>query len=201
MLVMSSPSGAGKTTIAREVLKRDSVITMSVSATTRAPRPGEQEGKDYFFVTEEKYKAMVVAGEFFEHAKVFDNYYGTPAAPVMDVLVSGRDILFDIDWQGTQQLSEKPGDDLVSIFILPPSMKDLEHRLKTRAQDSAEVVSHRMEKAADEVTHYAEYHYIIVNYDVADSVAKVTAILTAERLRRERQIGLGEFVKGLRQGQ
>ena len=201
MLVLSSPSGAGKTTISREILANDQNIEMSVSMTTRPRRRGEVDGKDYNFTDMENFNLMVNRREFLEYAKVFDNYYGTPAAPVMDVLVSGRDILFDIDWQGTQQLSEKPGDDLVSIFILPPSMKDLEHRLKTRAQDSSEVVSHRMEKAADEVTHYAEYHYIIVNYDVADSVAKVTAILTAERLRRERQIGLGEFVKGLRQGQ
>jgi len=201
MLVLSSPSGAGKTTISREILANDQNIEMSVSMTTRPRRRGEVDGKDYNFTDMENFNLMVNRREFLEYAKVFDNYYGTPAAPVTDVLVSGRDILFDIDWQGTQQLSEEPGDDLVSIFILPPSMKDLEHRLKTRAQDSAEVVSHRMEKAADEVTHYAEYHYIIVNYDVADSVAKVTAILTAERLRRERQIGLGEFVKGLRQGQ
>ena len=201
MLVLSSPSGAGKTTISREILANDNNIEMSVSMTTRPPRRGEIDGKDYHFTDMESFNLMVNRREFLEYAKVFENYYGTPSRPVMDVLSSGCDVLFDIDWQGTQQLSEKAGDDLVSIFILPPSMKDLEHRLNTRAQDSAEVVASRMAKAADEVTHYAEYDYIIVNYDVVDSVAKVTAILMAERLRRERQVGLGECVKGLRQGQ
>jgi guanylate kinase len=201
MLVLSSPSGAGKTTISREILANDDNIEMSISMTTRPPRRGEVDGKDYNFTDMESFNLMVNRREFLEYAKVFDNYYGTPSGPVLDVLASGRDILFDIDWQGTQQLAEKAGDDLVSIFILPPSMKDLEHRLKTRAQDSAEVVAGRMAKASDEVTHYAEYDYIIVNYDVAESVAKVSAILMAERLRRERQVGLGEFVKGLRQGQ
>ncbi len=200
MLVLSSPSGAGKTTISREILANDDNIEMSVSMTTRPPRRGEVDGKDYNFTDMESFNLMVNRREFLEYAKVFDNYYGTPSGPVLDVLASGRDILFDIDWQGTQQLAEKAGDDLVSIFILPPSMMDLEHRLKTRAQDSAEVVAGRMAKASDEVTHYAEYDYIIVNYDIADSVAKVSAILLAERLRRERQVGLGEFVKGLRQG-
>ena len=200
MLVLSSPSGAGKTTISREILVNDDNIEMSVSMTTRPPRRGEVDGKDYNFTDMESFNLMVNRREFLEYAKVFDNYYGTPSGPVLDVLASGRDILFDIDWQGTQQLAEKAGDDLVSIFILPPSMMDLEHRLKTRAQDSAEVVARRMAKASDEVTHYAEYDYIIVNYDIADSVAKVSAILMAERLRRERQVGLGEFVKGLRQG-
>ncbi|MBT5107611.1 MAG: guanylate kinase [Rhodospirillaceae bacterium] len=200
MLVLSSPSGAGKTTISREILANDDNIEMSVSMTTRPPRRGEVDGKDYNFTDMESFNLMVNRREFLEYAKVFDNYYGTPSGPVLDVLASGRDILFDIDWQGTQQLAEKAGDDLVSIFILPPSMMDLEHRLKTRAQDSAEVVARRMAKASDEVTHYAEYDYIIVNYDIADSVAKVSAILMAERLRRERQVGLGEFVKGLRQG-
>ncbi|MFT6580102.1 MAG: guanylate kinase [Alphaproteobacteria bacterium] len=201
MLVLSSPSGAGKTTISREILANDQNIEMSVSMTTRSPRRGEVNGKDYNFIKMEDFNLMVNRREFLEYAKVFDNYYGTPAAPVMDVLSAGQDVLFDIDWQGTQQLAEEAGDDLVSIFILPPSMKDLEHRLKTRAQDSADVVSRRMAKASDEVTHYAEYDYIIVNYDVADSVAKVSSILTAERLRRERQVGLGDFVKGLREGQ
>ena len=201
MLVLSSPSGAGKTTISREILANDDEIEMSVSMTTRLPRKGEIDGTDYSFIDLTAFNLMVNRREFLEYAKVFDNYYGTPAGPVMDVLSGGRDVLFDIDWQGTQQLAEEAGDDLVSIFILPPSMKDLEHRLKTRAQDSAEVVMRRMAKASDEVTHYAEYDYIIVNYDVADSVAKVTAILTAERIRRERQVGLGDFVKGLRDGQ
>jgi guanylate kinase len=201
MLVMSSPSGAGKTTIAREVLKRDSEIAMSVSATTRAPRPGEQEGKDYFFVTEENYKAMVVAGEFFEHAKVFDNYYGTPRAAVDQELKAGLDVLFDVDWQGTQQLRENARDDLVSIFVLPPSTDELARRLTERAQDTEDVVSSRMAKAADEMSHYIEYDYIIVNNDLEKSVESVRAVLEAERMKRERVVGLHEFVENMRDQQ
>jgi len=201
MLVMSSPSGAGKTTIAREVLKRDSEIAMSVSATTRAPRPGEQEGKDYFFVTEENYKAMVVAGEFFEHAKVFDNYYGTPRAAVDQELKAGLDVLFDVDWQGTQQLRENARDDLVSIFVLPPSTDELARRLTERAQDTEDVVSSRMAKAADEMSHYIEYDYIFVNNDLEKSVERVRAVLEAERMKRERVVGLHEFVENMRDQQ
>jgi guanylate kinase len=201
MLVMSSPSGAGKTTIAREVLKRDSEIAMSVSATTRAPRPGEQEGKDYFFVTEKKYKAMVVAGEFFEHAKVFDNYYGTPRAAVDQELKAGLDVLFDVDWQGTQQLRENARDDLVSIFVLPPSTDELARRLTERAQDTEDVVSSRMAKAADEMSHYIEYDYIFVNNDLEKSVERVRAVLEAERMKRERVVGLHEFVENMRDQQ
>lgn len=200
MYVLSSPSGAGKSTIARAILDRDAEITMSVSATTRAKRPSETAGKDYQFIDLTEFNLMVNRQEFLEYAKVFDNYYGTPAAPVQAELEAGRDVLFDIDWQGTQQLAEKARDDLVRVFILPPSMTELEHRLETRAQDSAEVVANRMAKAADEMTHYAEYDYIIINHDVEASVTQALAILKAERLKRDRRVGLGEFVKGLRQG-
>ncbi len=201
MYVLSSPSGAGKSTIARAILERDAGITMSVSATTRAKRPGETAGKDYEFMDLTEFNLMVNRQEFLEYAKVFDNYYGTPVAPVLAELEAGRDVLFDIDWQGTQQLAEKAREDLVRVFILPPTMVELEHRLETRAQDSAAVVAKRMAKAADEMTHYAEYDYIIINRDVENSVEEALAVLKAERLRRDRQVGLGEFVRGLRQGQ
>ncbi len=198
MLVMSSPSGAGKTTIARELLKRDPDIKMSVSATTRPPRPGEENGKDYFFVSEEKYKLMVSAGEFLEHAKVFDNFYGTPREPMEEALKAGRDVLFDVDWQGTQQLRENARDDLVSIFVLPPSKDELAKRLTGRAQDSENVVRKRMAKASDEMSHYIEYDYIIVNNEIEESVERVRSILDAERMKRERLIGLHEFVENMR---
>lgn len=200
MLVLSSPSGAGKTTISRALLERDPNLTLSISATTRPMRPGEVDGKDYFFVDEAKFKAMIEGGEFLEHAFVFGHHYGTPRGPVEAALAVGTDVLFDIDWQGTQQLADdqKLGKDLVSVFILPPSTAELEKRLHTRAQDSEEVVRQRMAKAADEMSHYAEYDYIIVNRNVEESVASVDAILLAERLKRERQIGLSGFVAGLR---
>ena len=201
MFVLSSPSGAGKSTISREILARDKNITMSVSATTRPKRPGEVAGRDYHFVDKAEFNLMVNRQEFLEYAKVFDNYYGTPAAPVLEALAEGRDVLFDIDWQGTQQIAEQARDDLVSVFILPPSTAELERRLKKRAQDPPEVVARRMSKASDEMSHYAEYDYIVVNADFEDSVASVQAILRAERLRRHRQVGLGDFVKGLREGQ
>jgi guanylate kinase len=200
MFVLSSPSGAGKSTISREILARDKNITMSVSATTRAKRPGEVAGRDYHFVDKTEFNLMVNRQEFLEYAKVFDNYYGTPARPVLDALADGRDVLFDIDWQGTQQIAEQARDDLVSVFILPPSTAELERRLTRRAQDPAEVVARRMSKAADEMSHYAEYDYIIVNRDIEESVGKAMAILKSERLRRARLSGLGEFVKGLRTG-
>ncbi len=200
MLVLSSPSGAGKTTIAREILARDANLSMSVSATTRPKRPGEVEGHDYYFMTEEDFRLMVNRQELLEHATVFGNLYGTPRAPVEKSLAVGRDVLFDIDWQGTQQLRESAREDLVSVFILPPTTRELERRLKSRAQDSDEVVAQRMSKAADEMSHYPEYDYIIVNHDIEASVAQVQAILTAERLRRERLVGLGDFVRGLREG-
>ncbi len=198
MLVMSSPSGAGKTTIARALLQRDAEITMSVSATTRSPRPGEVDGKDYHFIDVERFRSMVEAGEFLEHARVFDNYYGTPTPPVEAALRSGKDVLFDIDWQGTQQVAQNARADLVSIFILPPSVEELERRLHTRAQDSAEVVKKRMSKAADEMSHWREYDYIVVNTDLETSIASVQSILRAERLKRDRQAGMAEFVGKLR---
>jgi guanylate kinase len=198
MLVLSSPSGAGKTTIARELLATDPQLEMSVSATTRQPRPGEVPGKDYHFVDIATFERMVSEGEMLEHAKVFDNYYGTPALPVREALASGKDVLFDIDWQGTQQLRQGARSDLASIFILPPAVEELERRLKSRAQDSDEVVRKRMAKAGDEMSHWPEYDYIVVNHQLDSSVASVKAILTAERLKRERQVGLPDFVNGLR---
>ena len=200
MLVLSSPSGAGKTSIARSLLTRDKEINMSVSATTRPRRPGEAEGKDYYFVNEEKFKTDINKGMFLEYARVFDHYYGTPLGLVQKLLSSGCDVLFDIDWQGTQQIKAKARDDLVSIFVLPPSTAELEKRLITRAQDSAEVVAGRMARAADEMSHYPEYDYIIVNHDLDQSIDAVHTILKAERLRRSRQASLTEFMKQLREG-
>ena len=200
MLVLSSPSGAGKTTIARRLLAEDARLELSVSATTRQRRPGEVEGKDYHFVTTFDFQMMINDRALLEYAKVFDNYYGTPSAPVMNSLAEGRDMLFDIDWQGTQQLADARQEDLVSIFILPPSTRELEQRLLARSQDSADVVAARMSKAADEISHYREYDYILVNHDIDVAVAQVKAILQAERLRRDRQLGLTNFVKKLRAG-
>ncbi len=198
MLVLSSPSGAGKTTISRLLLAEDPHITMSVSVTTRAPRPGEVDGKDYYFVDHARFEQMVEQGELLEHAKVFGNMYGTPRGPVFAALEAGRDVLFDIDWQGTQQLEGKARTDLVRVFILPPSTQELERRLRSRAQDSDEVVAGRMSKAAEEMSHWSEYDYVVINLDVQESLAKVRAILAAERLRRERQVGMAEFVNRLR---
>jgi guanylate kinase len=201
MLVLSSPSGAGKTTISRKLLERDGNLSMSISVTTRPRRPGEVDGNDYHFIDAAEFDRLVGAGALLEHAKVFGNYYGTPRTAVESALAEGRDVLFDIDWQGTQQLAEKAREDLVSVFILPPSTRELERRLKSRAQDSAAEVARRMAKAADEMSHWAEYDYIIVNHDIDSSTRRVQAILQAERLRRERQVGLAEFVKALREGQ
>jgi guanylate kinase len=200
MLVLSSPSGAGKTTISRRLLDSDNNLSLSISATTRPPRPGETEGKDYYFVDQDRFAAMVAGGELLEHAVVFANNYGTPRRPVEAALERGCDVLFDIDWQGTQQLRETAREDLVSVFILPPSTAELERRLHTRAQDSDAVVRGRMAKAADEMSHWAEYDYIIINDNLESSVAQVEAILTAERLRRERRVGLRAFVETLRGG-
>ncbi|HEV3494493.1 MAG TPA: guanylate kinase [Reyranella sp.] len=200
MLVLSSPSGAGKTTLSRQLLENDSQIQLSVSFTTREKRPGERDGVDYKFIDTASFRGMIERGEFLEHARVFDHYYGTPGAPVEAALTAGRDMLFDIDWQGTQQLKEKGREDLVTVFILPPSTRDLEKRLITRAQDSPEIVARRMAKAADEMSHWAEYDYAVINRDIATSLTQLKSILTAERLRRERQFGLAEFVKALREG-
>ncbi len=200
MLVLSSPSGAGKTTISRELLARDDNLTMSVSATTRPPRQGEVDGEDYLFIDEAEFHRMTEIGELLEHAEVFGNFYGTPRRPVEAALAVGTDILFDIDWQGTQQLksNDNTRDDLVSVFILPPDSDELENRLRTRAQDPDDVVKERMSKAADEISHYPEYDYIVVNKVVEESVSQVQAILASEAYSIRRQIGLHEFVQGLR---
>jgi len=198
LLVLSSPSGAGKSSISRALMARNPDIVMSVSATTRAPRPGEVDGRDYHFIDKPRFEEMVAQGQFLEHARVFDNYYGTPRPPVDAALAAGKDVLFDVDWQGTQQLADNARDDLVSIFILPPSLAELEMRLLGRGQDSAEVVAKRMAKAGDEMSHFPEYQYVVVNNDLDDSVVAVDTILAAERLKRHRQIGLSDFVNSLR---
>jgi guanylate kinase len=199
MFVLSSPSGAGKSTLSRMLIERMPGLSMSVSATTRAMRPGEIEGQHYHFIDKVKFDAMVKNGEFLEYAPVFDNYYGTPRKPVEEALASGQDVLFDIDWQGTQQLREKARDDVVSVFILPPSAADLEKRLHTRAQDSHEVIRGRMSRASHELSHWAEYDYVVTNRDVDLAYTEVATILQAERLKRERQTGLSAFVRGLQQ--
>jgi guanylate kinase len=200
MLVLSSPSGAGKTTLSRQLLDNDKQIQLSVSCTTRQKRRGERDGIDYRFVDTATFRGMIERKEFLEYAEVFGNYYGTPNAPVDEALAAGRDVLFDIDWQGTQQLRDKGRADLVTVFILPPSTRDLEKRLLTRAQDPKDVVAQRMAKAADEMSHWAEYDYVVVNSDIGTSLINLKAILTAERLKRERQVGMSVFVKGLREG-
>jgi guanylate kinase len=194
---MSSPSGAGKTTLARALLATDPNITMSVSVTTRPPREGEVDGKDYFFISKDRFAAMRDGGELLEWAEVFANFYGTPKRAVELAIAKGRDVLFDIDWQGTQQLAQAMKDDLVSIFILPPSGEELRDRLVRRAQDSASIVAKRMAEASKEISHWPEYDYVIVNENLADTGAKITAILAAERMKRKRRIGLTEFVRKL----
>ena len=198
MLVLSSPSGAGKTSICKKLLEQEKELTLSVSATTRKRRPGEVEGKDYQFISTPEFEMCINKEQFLEYAKVFGHYYGTPSHLVENSLQSGRDVLFDIDWQGTQQLKAKAREDLVSVFILPPSIKELEKRLFRRAQDTLEVVAERMSKSANEMSHYPEYDYVIINYNLNHSVQQVQSILHAERLRRDRQIGLVELVKRLR---
>lgn len=200
LFILSSPSGAGKSTLARSLLESDANITNSVSVTTRPPRPGEVHGKDYYFVSAEDFGLMVNRQELLEHAKVFDHYYGTPRGPVEEALDSGQDVLFDIDWQGAQQLSEAARDDLVKVFILPPSKQELENRLHKRAQDPIEVVEGRMAKANDEISHWAEYDYIIVNDELDKAKRQVKEILQAERLKRSRQTGLSEFIKQIQEG-
>jgi guanylate kinase len=197
MLVLSSPSGAGKTTLSRLLLNADRKFKLSISVTTRPKRPGEIDGHDYHFIDRSRFDAMVKKRELLEWAEVFGHRYGTPRRPAIRALREGRDVLFDIDWQGTQQLREKARNDLVSVFILPPTVKELERRLKRRAQDSKTVIGTRMDKAAGEMSHWPEYDYVIVNRDKAEAFAEVRAILAAERLRRERQIGLSDFVRAM----
>ncbi len=197
MFVLSSPSGAGKTTLSRMLVAETPALQMSVSATTRPKRPGEVDGKDYHFVDQKRFDAMVVNGELLEWAKVFDNRYGTPRAPVEASLAEGKDVLFDIDWQGTQQLRSRSPNDVVSVFILPPSVSALEQRLHTRAQDSEEVIRGRMKKAGDEMSHFDAYDYIVVNDNIGIAFEAVKSILRAEQLKRERQVGLSGFVRGL----
>lgn len=198
MLVMSSPSGAGKTTLTRRLLSEDNDVVMSVSATTRSPRPGEVDGKDYYFVSHERFQEMVENDKLLEYATVFENKYGTPREPVEQALMWGKDVIFDIDWQGTQQLmSSSRAIDLVRIFILPPSIAALEDRLNKRNQDSAETVAKRMAKAESEISHWAEYDYVLVNDDLEQTYEDLKAIVRAERYRRERRPGMSEFVRGL----
>jgi guanylate kinase len=201
MLVLSSPSGAGKTTLSRRLLAEFPDLTMSISVTTRPKRPIEVDGVDYRFVDKTDFELMVNRRELLEDAKVFDHYYGTPAAPVEATLAAGQDVLFDIDWQGAQKLRHAKREDLVSVFILPPSTRELERRLKSRAQDSDEVVARRMSKAADEISRWSDYDYIVVNHDMEDALDQVGAILIAERLKRPRQTYLVNFVKRLQDGQ
>ena len=197
MLVLSSPSGAGKTTLSRKLLAADPEVTLSVSVTTRPARPGEVDGRDYHFIDVARFEAMVARGELLEWATVFDHCYGTPRAAAIEALAAGRDVLFDIDWQGTQQLREKARSDLASVFVLPPSVEELEKRLRSRAQDPEDVIRRRMMKATEEMSHWAEYDYVVVNLELERAFAEVRAILAAERLKRERQRGLSDFVREL----
>ena len=198
MLVISSPSGAGKTTLTRRLLEEDNEIVMSVSATTREPRPGEEHGKDYYFVSHERFKEMIEQDELLEHAVVFGNRYGTPRGPVMTALGEGKDVIFDIDWQGAQQLdSSTRAIDLVRIFILPPSVRALEDRLKKRGQDTEETIKKRMAQAEAEISHWAEYQYVLINDDLDETFDSLKSIIRAERLHRERRPGLSEFVRNL----
>jgi guanylate kinase len=197
MVVLSSPSGAGKTTLTKQMLNTSRNILMSVSATTRQPRPGEVDGEDYIFLSKSKFSEMIDNDEFLEYAKVFDNFYGTPRAPVETALAGGFDIVFDIDWQGAQQLTQAAANDLVKIFILPPNMRELENRLRSRAQDSDDVIARRMSKSENEISHWAEYDYIIINEDISEAIEELTTIVNAERMKRPRQPWLGSFIKKL----
>ena len=198
LIILSSPSGAGKSTLARGLMEWDPSIRFSVSATTRAPRPGEMDGREYYFRTREAFEAMIAAGEMLEHAEVFGNFYGSPKAPVAAALAEGRDTLFDIDWQGGQQVRNSSlGQDVVSVFVLPPSIAALDARLRNRGQDSDAVIAARMRKSRDEISHWAEYDYVLVNDDLEATAARLRGIIEAERARRVRQPGLTEFVRGL----
>jgi len=203
MFVLSSPSGAGKTTITRALLDDNADAIISISATTRQRRAGEVHGQDYYFVDMAEFNEMVSKGDMLEHAKVFGNYYGTPRGPVEEALEAGKDIIFDIDWQGTQQLAEIARDDLVTVFVLPPSSEELERRLNNRARDTREKqedISGRMAKAADEMSHYSEYDYVLINKDVESTIKNAQMILDAERMRRRRQKGLSDMVRGMMNG-
>jgi guanylate kinase len=197
MLVLSSPSGAGKTSIARRLLELEPELSLSISVTTRPKRPSEVDGADYHFISRTAYRAMIEAGDLLEHAEVYGHGYGTPRNPVEETLAAGRDVLFDIDWQGTQQLREARPD-MVSVFVLPPSMAELERRLWRRAEDAEAVVRRRLTQVAADVTHFAEYDYVLINSDFEQSVARVRQILAAERLKTQRQSGLSEFVNQFR---
>ena len=198
LLILSSPSGAGKSTLAKRLMAWDDTLRFSVSATTRAPRLGEQDGREYYFKSRAEFEAMVAAGEMLEHAEVFGNLYGSPKGPVQQAMAEGRDTLFDIDWQGGQQIRNSSlGRDVVSIFVLPPSIAELEARLRGRAQDSDEVIAGRMAKSRDEISHWGEYDYVIVNKDIDQAFDEMLTILKAERMRRDRQPGLSDFVRGL----
>ncbi|GHC58506.1 guanylate kinase [Gemmobacter tilapiae] len=198
LLILSSPSGAGKSTLARKLMEWDTTLRFSVSATTRPPRPGEQDGREYYFRGREEFQAMVAAGDMLEHAEVFGNFYGSPRAPVEQAMREGRDTLFDIDWQGGQQIRNSAlGRDVVSVFVLPPSIAELERRLRGRAQDSDDVIAGRMAKSQSEISHWAEYDYVLVNGDLDQAFAELVTILQAERMRRDRQPELSEFVRGL----
>lgn len=198
LLILSSPSGAGKSTLARRLMDWDETLRFSVSATTRAPRPGEQDGREYYFKTRAEFETLAAAGEMLEHAEVFGNLYGSPKGPVQQAMAEGRDTLFDIDWQGGQQIRNSSlGRDVVSIFVLPPSIAELDRRLRGRAQDSEEVIAGRMAKSRDEISHWAEYDYVIVNHEIDQAFDELVTILKAERMRRDRQPGLADFVRGL----
>jgi guanylate kinase len=198
LLILSSPSGAGKSTLARRLMDWDPTLRFSVSATTRSPRPGEKDGREYYFKSRKDFETMVKNGEMLEHAEVFGNLYGSPKTPVEAAMKEGRDTLFDIDWQGGQQIRNSSlGRDVVSVFVLPPSIAELERRLRSRAQDSNEVIAGRMAKSQSEISHWAEYDYVIVNHDIESAFLELLTILQAERNRRDRQPGLAEFVRGL----
>jgi guanylate kinase len=197
LLILSSPSGAGKSTLSRMLMGWDPTMRFSVSATTRAPRPGEVEGREYYFRSREDFESMVKSGEMLEHAEVFGNFYGSPKGPVLVAMEAGTDTVFDIDWQGGQQIKQAMRDDVVSIFILPPSIAELDRRLRTRGQDSNEVIAGRMAKSRDEISHWAEYDYVLVNDDLDQTFDRLKAILTAERLKRDRQPQLSAFVRAL----
>jgi guanylate kinase len=197
LLILSSPSGAGKSTLSRMLMAWDQTMRFSVSATTRPPRPGEEEGREYYFRSRADFEAMVKSGEMLEHAEVFGNLYGTPKGPVLAAMEAGRDTVFDIDWQGGQQISHVMRGDVVSVFVLPPSIAELDRRLRTRGQDSDMVIAGRMAKSRDEISHWAEYDYVLVNDDLAQTFERLKTILSAERLKRERQPQLSAFVRAL----